>query len=56
VLAIDVAKENFVAALMCASEELLVLVKWSHPQETLLLLAQLEQTLAGCEPAMAGRP
>ena len=47
VLAIDVAKEDFVAALMCASEELLALIKWQHPQQTPELLAQLEQALAG---------
>ena len=47
VLATDVAKEVFVAALMCASGELLVLIKWQHPQETSQLLAQLEQALAG---------
>jgi len=41
VLAVDVAKEDFVATLMGAEQEALVTFKWRHPQETTEVLQSL---------------
>lgn len=43
VVAIDVAKEDFVAALQCVAEQTLVRVKWQHPRQTAEWLAGIEQ-------------
>lgn len=46
VLAVDVAKVKFVAALQVAAGETLVRVSWAHPLETAELLAGLEVSAA----------
>ena len=47
VLAIDVAKHDFVATLQVRAGEILARIKWPHPQETRLLLAGVAQLQAG---------
>ena len=47
VLAIDVAKHDFVAVVQVRAGEILARVKWQHPQETRLLLAGVTQLQAG---------
>jgi transposase len=42
VFAIDVAKEDFVGAVMSSDRTVLVTVKWTHPQQTRALVEQLE--------------
>ena len=47
VFGVDVAKEDFVAAVMLDSGELLVRIKWRHPVHTRIVLDGLV-ALAGC--------
>ncbi len=42
VLAIDVAMEDFVAAIFC-NNALVTTIKWTHPHETAQLLAGISQ-------------
>ena len=46
ILAIDVAKTDFVATLMLDHREILTRVKWNHPDETPLWFSGLEQLAA----------
>ncbi len=43
VLAVDVAKEEFVAALYCEDHEQVKLLNWRHPVQTPALLSKLDQ-------------
>lgn len=56
VVAVDVAKDDFVAAVMVREEAAVVLIKWRHPEQTALLLRGLEQLRAQCELAVAMEP
>lgn len=47
VLAIDVAKHDFVATLQVRAGEILARIKWAHPQETRQLLSGVAQLRAG---------
>jgi transposase len=52
VLAIDVAKHDFVATLQVQPGEILARIKWQHPRETRLLLSGVAQ-LQACGPVEA---
>ena len=54
--AVDVAKEEFVGALMCAPREILVIIKWTHPEQTAELLEALEKGLASTQWSAAMEP
>lgn len=51
-LAVDVAKEKFVATMMLASREPLATLKWSHPRDTRALVARIESLVAPVEVVM----
>jgi transposase len=46
VLAVDVAKEDFVAAIVTADRQVVKLLKWRHPEQTRELLTHLEQSFS----------
>ena len=56
VFAVDVAKEKFVGALMCAPREILVIIKWKHPEQTGELLETLEKGLVSIPWSAAMEP
>lgn len=43
VFGVDVAKEDYVGALMNTNYEAILTAKWKHPQETLHMIAQLKK-------------
>lgn len=55
-LAVDVAKETFVAQLMTEEREVLVTVKWSHPWQTRAFVETLKGWLGGYRVEMVMEP
>jgi len=56
VLAVDVAKEDFVATLMDEQQQALLTFKWLHPEQTAAVIARIRQLGQGCRLEVALEP